>query len=645
MFVPKTTNGFGDWWLTVGKSLFSRLIPRRSKDRSELSGAAWPDGKSGQTPAGASKIRSGSLASAIRACRNVLIVVGVFSLALNLLMLTVPLYMMQVYDRVLSSRSGETLLMLTVIALAALALVGLLEGMRHILLARAAARLETNVGDRALEASVRQANRTGADLQGLRDLAQIRQFVASPLICALFDAPIAPLYLAVLFIVHPHLGWIATAAALLLVIVSVTNQALTRRPLGEASRHGLAAMQTAQSHVRNAEALQAMGMFPNALARWGGSNAQALRAADRASSRNAMLTGLTRFLRLTLQIAMLGYGAWLVLHDHLSAGIIIAASIISARALAPLDQAIGGWRTFTGALQAYRRLKALLEREPEETPRTELPPPDGSLSVEKLFYVPKPDMPPILKGLNFAIEPGDMLGVIGPSGAGKSTLARLMVGGLQPSAGAVRIGGDEIGHWPASTLGPHIGYLPQDVELFPATVAENIARLDLEPDSKAVLAAAELAGCHELIQRLPNGYETMVGPQGQALSGGQKQHIGLARAFYGKPKIVILDEPNAHLDNKGDQALMAALKKAHDAGITCVVITQRASVVPALTKIMTLRDGRIDAFGPKEEILAQQKSRSNRFPAKPQPVGNADEKPTGENAEKPKKPAITARFG
>lgn len=581
-------------------------------------------------------VQRSSMADAIRSCRNVLIIVAVFSLALNMLMLTVPLYMMQVYDRVLSSRSGETLLMLTLIALAALALIGLLESMRYILLTRAGARLETGVGDRALEASVRQAKNTGADLQGLRDLSQVRQFVASPLICALFDAPVAPLYLGVLFLVHPHLGWIATAAAVILITVSVANQVVTRGPLGESAEHGFAAMQTAQSHARNSEALQAMGMFPNAVARWGHSNAKSINASDKAGTRNALLTGLTRFVRLTLQIAMLGYGAWLVLHDHLSAGIIIASSIISARALAPLDQAIGGWRNFSAAVQAYRRLQELLNKEPEQISRTALPVPNGSVSVEKLIYTPQMGTPPIIKNLSFKIEPGDMLGIVGPSGAGKSTLARLLVGALEPSAGTVRIGGDDIRHWSADALGPHLGYLPQGVELFPATIAENIARLGVDPDSEAILAAARFAGCHELIQRLPNGYETVIGPHGMALSGGQKQHIGLACAFFGSPKIVVLDEPNAHLDNSGDTAFMTALKNAQNAGITCIVVTQRSSVVPMLTKIMTLRDGRIEAFGPKDKVLEQQKSQLKPVPSEPA---------SGKTAGKSKTAPITARFG
>jgi ATP-binding cassette subfamily C protein len=310
---------------------------------------------------------------------------------------------------------------------------------------------------------------------------------------------------------------------------------------------------------------------------------------------------------LLVQIAVLGYGAYLVLEDHsLSAGVIFAGSIISARALAPLDQAIGGWRSFVAALQSHHRVKQLLAATAEKSDRMALPEPRASLSAERLIYATAPGTEAILKGISFKIEPGETVGVIGPSGAGKSTLARLLVGALKPSSGLIRIGGDDIQHWSSEALGPYVGYVPQDVELFPATVAQNIARMTASPDPAKVVSAAQLANCHELIQRLPKGYDTLLGPQGHALSGGQRQRLALARAFYGQPNVVVLDEPNANLDVEGEQALTSALIEAQKAGITCVVITQRTAVVRALTKIMVLKDGRIDAFGPREEVLQQQ---------------------------------------
>lgn len=540
-------------------------------------------------------------------CRRGMFLVGVFSLALNLLMLTVPLFMTSVYDRVLSSRSEETLLMLTIVAVGALALAGLLESVRQVVLARTGARLETALGGPVLHASLATARTSGADVQGLRDLTQVRQFVSSPLVCTFFDAPVAPLYLALIFIIHPHLGFVTLGAAVVLLLVSVLNQRLTSRPLADAGRSGLVALQKAQAHTRNAEVVRAMGMESNCVASWGEANAKAMIASDAAGRTNAMLTGLTKFLRLLLQITILGYGAYLVLtHNGLSAGIIFAASIISARALAPIDQAVGGWRTFVSATQSWKRLKELLSAAGEEPERMELPAPSASLSVEKLSYAHAAGATPVLRGMQFTVDPGEVVGIIGPSGAGKSTLARLLVGAVRPTAGVVRIGGDDLRHWSPEALGPFLGYLPQDVELFPASVAQNIARMSLAPDAEKIVAAAKLANCHELIQRLPQGYDTILGPGGYGLSGGQRQRIALARAFYGNPRVVVLDEPNASLDTEGEQALIAALKGAREAGMTCVVITQRASVVPALTKLMVLREGRIEDYGPKEEVLQRQ---------------------------------------
>jgi PrtD family type I secretion system ABC transporter len=559
------------------------------------------------TPAAGPTISSASIGSAFSACGRGLWAAGLFSLALNVLMLTVPLYMTSVYDRVLSSRSPETLLMLTIVAVGALAIVGVLEIVRQMVLTRTGARLETELGGPMLAASLRSARRGGPDVQGLRDLGQLRQFISSPLVSALFDAPVAPLYLALIFIIHPHLGWITLAAAILLIAVSLLNQQWTKTPLAESARHGMTALERAQAQARNADVIRAMGMFGHCVASWGEANARSMSASDRAGRRNAFLSGLTKFLRLLLQIAVLGYGAYLVLADNsVSAGIIFAASIISARALAPLDQAIGGWRSFVSALQSWRRLKEMLASLSHTSEPMALPEPSARLSAEKLVYMPAPGSEPILKGLSFAIEPGEVVGIIGPSGAGKSTLARLLVGALNPTAGLVRMGGDDLAHWSPEALGPFIGYVPQDVELFPATVAQNIARLDAAPDPDKVVAAAKLANCHELIQRLPNGYDTLLGPQGHALSGGQRQRVALARAFYGRPKLVVLDEPNASLDSEGEQALIMALVEARKAGITCVVITQRTSVVPALTQLMVLREGRIEAYGPKEEVLQSQ---------------------------------------
>ncbi len=580
-------------------------------------------------------MREESIRSNLRAWRHGLVAAGGFSLALNLLMLSVPLYMVSVYDRVLSSRSVETLLMLTLVALGALAAVGVLEIVRQMILTRTGARLETALGEHALEASLQSAPSEGGDVQSLRDLAQIRQFISSPLVSALFDAPIALLYLAMVYLVHPLLGWISLGAAILIVLVALLNQKLTAAPLSDASRHSLDALGKANAQMRNAEVIRAMGMFPNCAASWGEDNERALIASDIAGRRNAVLNGLTHFLRLLLQIGILGYGAFLVLTETgLSAGIIFAAALISARALAPLNQVVSGWRSIASTRQSWRRLMTQLAAGSHGPAPMTLPAPRASLSVEKLVYRPASAAEPVLKGLSFAIEPGEVVGIIGHSGAGKSTLARLLVGAITPSAGVVRIGGDDIAHWRPEALGPFIGYVPQDIELFPGSVARNVARMSATPDPDKVVAAARLANCHELIQQLPKGYDTPLGPHGHVLSGGQRQRIALARAFYGSPRIVILDEPNASLDSEGEHALTAALRQAHADGVTCMVITQRARILSALTKVMLLREGRIEAFGPKEEILQRQ------IAAVPVPVPNVPARQQAQVAE-----AMGARSG
>ncbi|WP_052161839.1 type I secretion system permease/ATPase [Hoeflea sp. BAL378] len=586
-------------------------------------------------------VRHDEVLQNLRACRRGLLVAALFSFALNLLMLTVPLYMTSVYDRVLSSRSEETLIVLSIAAVGALAVASLLEVVRQMVMNRTGTRLETSLGAAVMSASLKGARVSGGDIQGLRDLAQVRNFLSSPLAGALFDIPVAPAYLAVVFLIHPSLGWLSLGAAVVIVLVSIVNERVTKAPHAEAGNHTLTALQKAQAQMRNAETVRAMGMFPNCVSSWGEDNARALIAADKAGGRNALFNGLSHFLRLFLQVAVLGFGAYLVLADSsVSAGIIFAASIISARALMPVNQVIGGWRSLVAARQAWARLKLLLAAAARERDVMPLPEPVGSITAEKLVYQVAPGEEPILKGLSFAIQPGEVVGILGPSGAGKSTLARILVGALTPTSGTVRIGGDDLGNWRADALGPHIGYVPQDVELLPATIAQNIARMEPVPDSDKVIAAARLANCHELIQRLPHGYDTVLSPQGHALSGGQRQRVALARAFYGNPKVVVLDEPNASLDNDGELALLAALKQASEAGITCLVVTQRTSVAAALHTVMLLNDGRIEAFGPRNEILQMRPATNDD-----RPVEVVKDEPGSRPASAQAPMTITARFG
>ncbi len=545
--------------------------------------------------------------SGLRTCARGLVSIGLFSLALNFLLLAVPLYTLSIYDRVLTSRSGDTLIMLSVLAVAALVIVGVIESVRQLMAARLGARLETVLGGPLLDTALRSEDPALGDVQPLRDLSTVRHAISSPLVGAIFDLPVVPLYLGLLFLVHWQLGWLALAFTVIIAIVAYANERLTAAPLAETSRQASIALQKAQAHARNSEVIRAMGMNPATLASWGENNARSLAAADRAALQNAVFNGAGQVLRLVLQIGIIGYGAYLVLLDaSVSAGILFAAALVSARALAPINQIIAGWRTLASVAEAWGRIARAVSFMPTGQPPMELPAPDATIAVEKLVYRANDNSEPILKGISFAIEAGEIVGLVGPSGAGKSTLARLIVGAMRPTAGIVRIGGSDRAHWLPEDLGPYIGYVPQDVELFPASVAQNIARMSPEPDSGKVVAAARLANCHDLIQRLPKGYNTLLGTNGYGLSGGERQRIALARAFYGEPRIVVLDEPDASLDTRGEEALFGALQQARAAGITCVVITQRMAVVPALTKIMFMRGGRIEAFGPRDEILQKQ---------------------------------------
>lgn len=546
------------------------------------------------------------LTIAWRSCRRSLIVVGLFSLAVNLLMLTVPLYMIQVFDRVLSSGSVDTLVMLTIVAVGALAVFGTFDMLRSMVLARTGARLEAMLGGPLLAASI--MNRTKGDrgeAQGLRDLAQLRGFLSGSVMVAIFDVPLMPLYILVVFLIHPSLGVIMVSGAAILFLLAIANQVVSHKPLEAQNRHSMAALATAQSHVRNAEVIQAMRMFPNSIAAWGKENALSIRAMISATARGAFMQSFSKVFRLCLQIGLLGFGAWLVLQQELTAGMIFAATLVGARALAPVESAITGWQAFTQARAAYRRVQATLEMAGDFSPRTPLPEPKGDIAVEQLAFVPQRGAKPVLKGVGFKIGAGDSIAIVGPTGAGKSTLARILVGALAPSTGTVRLDGADLATWDSDQLGHQIGYLPQDVELFPGTIADNISRLDAEADSDAVVAAATLANVHDLIVRLPDGYDTVVDPSGFELSGGQRQRIALARAFYGSPCFVVLDEPNANLDNEGEHALMKTLIDAKRTGITTVIIAHRPSVIEAVDRIMVLREGAIEMYGPRADVIAK----------------------------------------
>ncbi len=549
--------------------------------------------------------RGDALTLALARCRRVWGGVAVFSAVLNLLMLAVPLYMMQVYDRVLTTGSVDTLLALTTLVAATLMVFGLLEASRGRVLTRAGAWLDRELGSPVLAGGVAAALRAGGGVsaQGLRDLATVRGYLGGPGVLPLFDAPWAPVFLGIVFLVHPVLGWIGLAGALVLFGCAVLNDLATRKKLTEANGAAVRSLNAADAAIRNADAIAAMGMLPALARRWGEAGGRGLDLQTAASDASGIISALAKVVRFGLQVAMLGVGAWLVLGHEMTPGGMIAAAVILARGLAPLEQLITSWRALVGARTAWRRLRELTDGGRDRGEGTALPRPVGRVAVEKVGYVPPGMREPVLRQVSLRLDPGDALGIVGPSGAGKTTLVRLLVGSLTPTAGHVRLDGADVTAWPDPDRGRHVGYLPQTVELFAGTVRDNIARLG-EAEDEVVVEAARRAGAHEVILALPEGYDTLIGEGGVPISGGQRQRIALARAVFGNPALVVLDEPNAHLDADGEQALVEAVVGMCAQGVTVVLIAQRAGVMAQVDKMLVLQAGAATSFGPREKVLA-----------------------------------------
>lgn len=539
-------------------------------------------------------------------CRGAILWVVFFSLFINLLMLAAPLYVLQVFDRVLSSESRETLLYLTLIAGGAILFLGILEGVRGQVMVRLSSWVERRLSGRVLQNSMRLAlrNQGGSSSQGLRDLITCTNFLSGPAVLPILDVPWTPIFVAVVFMIHPTLGWLSIAGVSLLVLLIVISELATRGPLNQSAARSAQLLNSADAGLRNADAVDAMGMMGNILRRWDKANEQALGLKERASGRAGHIKAFTRAVRMFLQVAILGLGAWLVLNQELTAGGMIAASILFGRAMSPIDQAVGSWRTAVGAREAYRRVKAGLANVSMEETAFELPKPKGRLVVDGVTFVYPGDRDPCLRFVNFALQPGESLGIVGSTAAGKTTLARLLIGNAAPNSGRVLLDGADVHNWDSEDLGRHIGYLPQDVELFDDSVLANIARMG-EEDSTAIVKAARLAEVHDVILALKNGYETHIGAGGATLSGGQSQRIALARALYGDPKLVVLDEPNANLDQEGENALARALMRMRDRKITTVVITHRPWILRHVDKVLVLNAGKVEMFGPRDEILAK----------------------------------------
>lgn len=536
--------------------------------------------------------------------RRNFITVGIFSIVVNLLMLTMPVYLFQISDRVLTSRSLDTLLMLSVLALMFIGVLSLLDILRRQVLGALSTKLETILGGPILASIVTNARAgDGGNITPMRSLHQVKSFIASPVMLLLFDAPLAPIYLAVIFLIHPDLGWIVMGAAVVLLAIAVLNQRATSQPLGQAGAHAAKADGHAEALARNSQVINAMGMLNESILHWGREQAKALSTQSGALDRNFWISGASKMARLITQIVILGWGAYLALDGHLTGGMMIAASIIAGRGLQPLEGMIEGWRSVVQTRAAYARVTAAVDLLKNEPPRLRLPRPEGRLSVDRLLYLPAGTKEPVLNGVSFELKPGESLAVVGPSGSGKSTLARLLVGCLLPTAGKVRLDGTELRNWDRRQFGEFTGFLPQEVELFPGTIKENVCRMRNDLPDDEVYEAAQLTDVHDMIAHLPGGYETQLERSGSPLSGGQKQRIALARAFFGSPSLVVLDEPNSNLDAIGEQALSNTLKRAKQKGVTVVVVTLRPALLSNVDKVLILRGGRAEAFGPPQEVL------------------------------------------
>lgn len=541
----------------------------------------------------------------VRGTAPIFVAAIVFSLFINLLMFVSPLYMLQIYDRVITSRSESTLAALTILAAFLIFVYALLEMLRSRLLVRAGLAFDEKISEPVFHA-VHRGNLAlpgGNHVQCLRDVDTLREFLTGSGLIAFCDAPWFPIFVFACFLLHPYFGYFALVGTAITLALTLLNEKATKPQLDAASQASMRANQNAQAMFRNTEVLQAMGMLSSIKRLWTGFHDDTLSLQAAASDRAGLIVASTKFFRMFVQTGVLGLGAYLVIQRELSPGGMIAGSILIGRAMAPIDMALASWKGFVAARSAYSRLRNLLVIAGQEPRRMSLPRPQGALQVSELIAcAPGPNNPPILKGVTFNLAAGEIIGVIGPSAAGKSSLARVLVGVWKALRGSVRLDGSDLSHWNPEELGRYVGYLPQDVELFSGTIAQNIARFQ-DIDTEQVIFAARLAGCHEMIQLLPQGYNTPIGDGGQALSGGQRQRVGLARALYGKPSLVVLDEPNANLDAAGEEALLAAMHNLKATKTTVVIVTHKINILAAVDKILIMSDGAVQAFGEREAVL------------------------------------------
>jgi ATP-binding cassette subfamily C protein len=555
---------------------------------------------------------SNQLIEILKRTKQVFVITFLFAFAVNFLMLITPLYSLQVLDRVISSRSMETLLMLTLVMLVVYIALTLLQVARSFVLIRIGEWLDTKLAPSLVAQSISIASirpNTGGS-QALRDLDAVKSFLTSIGINTLFDAPWSIIYLIVIFYIHPYLGYLTIVGAILILIFAVLNAYATNNALARATEQNMRGMHLAEIATRNAEAVEAMGMIDAVVGNWRKANDSKMEYQSVASYRNGVISNTSKFLRMILQMAVTGIGAYLALKEEMTVGAMIASSIMVGRALAPFDAAIETWKQITTATKSYERLKETFAKLSVRPESMSLPKPEGRLVVENIFFAPPAATPQAmmkytLRGVSFNLEPGEVLAVIGPSAAGKTSLAKLLMGVWKPMSGVVRLDGADVFSWKRNEFGEHVGYMPQGIELFNGTIKDNIARLRADANPEDIVLAAKMAGVHDMILRLPNGYETDIGLGGSMLSAGQRQRIALARAFYGHPKFLVLDEPNANLDELGEMALVQAIQNAKANKITTIIISHRPSILSSVDKILILQEGTVVAFGPRNEILAR----------------------------------------
>jgi ATP-binding cassette, subfamily C, type I secretion system permease/ATPase len=555
---------------------------------------------------------SKSLSGGVAAVRRNLGYVMVLTCATNLLILAIPIYLFQISDRVLTSRSVDTLIMLTVVIVGAVLLQATLDAVRRFVLMRTAVEVAARLGAPILSAAATAAlHSNGREYQTLGDLQQVRGFLVSGTLISFLDIPFTPLFILAIFLVHPNLGMIVVVTSLILLLIAVVNQRLTAKPFADASMAQSRANLHLDSMARNSQIINALAMVPEAVMIWGRDTAASLKFQVKAQDRNIISAAVSRAARLLTQISMLGWGAFLAIQGEITGGMVIAASIIAGRALAPIEGAIEGWNGFLLSRAAYGRIGSLMQNTKMKYERLRLPSPEGRLDVERLLYVPGGTKQVVLNGLSFSLNPGDSLAVIGNSGAGKTTLGKMLVGSILPTSGNVRLDLMDLRNWDPRQFGESIGYVPQDVQLFPGSIKNNIGRMRDDATDEQIHHAAVLADVHDMIAGLPHGYETVVAADGSPLSGGQKQRVALARAFFGNPRLLILDEPNSNLDGAGDKALSRAIEHARANGITVVVITQKSSLLNVVDKIMLMSDGNIVMFGARDQVVQQLQKQNN----------------------------------